>query len=843
MDPKNFQQLEQLLYAALKHSPEERRDFAAKACAGNEALRNKLESLLEAHAQADGLLAPPPLDATTDDESEGKFADNFPGTLLGAYKLLRQIGEGGMGVVYHAQQLQPIRRDVAIKVIKPGMDTKEVIARFESERQALALMGHPAIAKVFEAGVTPQGRPYFAMEYVPGDALVPYCTRHRLSIHDRLELFLQVCDGVQHAHQKGIIHRDLKPSNILVTVLNTRPVPKIIDFGVAKAVTQPLTDRTLQTQLGALIGTPEYMSPEQAEMTGLDVDTRTDVYALGVILYELLTGALPFDAQMLRQKSLDEIRRLIREMDPPRPSSRVAFATTTIPSESRRSDAPLARDLRGDLDWITMRALAKDRTHRYATVSELASDIQRHLRHEPVLAGPPSTIYRVRKFVRRHRIGVAAVSAIMAALIVGVIGTSIGWIRTRDAHRAAAQQAQVAEQVSEFLVGLFQISDPSQSRGNDVTAREILDVGADRIRGQLREQPLVQATLMMTMGRVYKNLGLYDSAAALVQNALEFRTMLLGKNHPLVFDSISQLAAIWRDKGDFAKAQPLFLTALDGRRQLLGPRHEDVGASLNDLGTLKFEQGKYAEAEPLFREALEIRRDRLGEEHLQTMESLNDLAMTVQRAKNTPAAALPMLTRVLEVRRKVLGNNHPDVAQSLNNLAMAHYRLKEYAAAEPLFREALEMNRRFFGPEHPEVSTTLNNLALARRDQGDYAEADALFREVLQIDRKVRGPEHPYVADTIQNLAAVRARARDEAGAEVLLREALSLHRKVFGEEAWQTANTKSMLGESLFKLGRRKEAEPLLIEAVPILEKQLGLDHPAARAARERLAALNSRR
>ncbi|HUC74720.1 MAG TPA: serine/threonine-protein kinase, partial [Vicinamibacterales bacterium] len=371
---------------------------------------------------------------------------------IGPYRLLTRVGEGGMGEVWLAEQTRPLRRQVALKIIKAGMDTAYVVSRFEAERQALAMMDHPAIAKVFDAGVTPKGRPYFVLEYVRGEPITTYCARQRLSTDDRLDLFLQVCDGVQHAHQKGIIHRDLKPSNILVTLLDGRPVPKIIDFGVAKAIAQPLTDRTLYTELGTLIGTPEYMSPEQAEMTGLDIDTRTDVYALGVVLYELLTGVLPLDAKGLREKGLDEIRRTIRDVDPPRPSVRVTMVESTGTQSTLGVDAVTTRrELRGDLDWITMRALEKDRTRRYGSAAELASDVRRHLSHLPVVAGPPSALYRTRKFVRRHRVGVAVAATLVGLLVAFATTTAIQAARIARERDRASQEAAIATTVNDFL--------------------------------------------------------------------------------------------------------------------------------------------------------------------------------------------------------------------------------------------------------------------------------------------------------------------------------------------------------------------------------------------------------
>ena len=437
---------------------------------------------------------------------------------FGPYRLLHIIGEGGMGEVWLAEQTAPIRRQVALKVIKAGMDTVQVVARFEAERQALALMDHPAIATVYDGGTTPEGRPYFVMEHVKGEPITTYCDRHKLAMKDRLELFAQVCDGVQHAHQKGVIHRDLKPSNVLVAVQDDRPVPKIIDFGVAKATARQLTDRTLYTELGAMIGTLEYMSPEQAEMGGLDIDTRTDVYALGVILYELLSGTLPFESKELRQAGFAEIQRTIREKEPPRPSTRITRlggASTAAATNRNMEPRRLASVLRGDLDWVTMRALEKDRTRRYQTVNALAAEVRRYLNHEPVVAGPPGAVYRAKKFVRRHRFGVAAAATLVVLLAAFAVTMALQARRIALERDRANREAETARQVSSFLVGLFEVAKPSEAAANSVTAREILDKGAARIQTDLREQPAVQATLMSTMGAAYHSLGSYKNARTL----------------------------------------------------------------------------------------------------------------------------------------------------------------------------------------------------------------------------------------------------------------------------------------------------------------------------------------
>ena len=752
-----------------------------------------------------GGAAPP----THDDLTRVQATAARPVVAIGPYRLLRQVGEGGMGEVWLAEQLRPVRRQVALKLSKAGMDTARVVARCEAERQALAVMEHPAIAHVFDAGVTPEGRPYFVMEYVGGETITRYCSRQRLSTRHRIELLLQVCEGVQHAHQKGIIHRDLKPSNVLVTLQDGSPVPKIIDFGVAKATTQPLTERPLFTELGVLIGTPEYMSPEQAEMSGLDIDTRTDVYSLGAILYELLTGVLPFEAKALREQGLDEIRKTIREVDPPRPSARVMTRAGLLDtSQAQRPDVSrLAHELRGDLDWITMKALEKDRTRRYGSVSDLAADLRRHLDNQPVLASPPSVVYRTGKFVRRHRVGVAAAAAVVALLIAFAATMAIQTRRVaqqRDralaAERRSAEEAELARQVSTFLVDLFKVSDPSEARGNQVTAREILDKGADRIVKELKDQPAVQARLMDTMGYVYQSLGLYS------------------------------------------RAGPLLESALASRRATLGGEHAEVAASMHHVGELMYARGERDGAERLFREALAIQRKALGHENLAVTETQNSLGIAL-RPKETPEAtaeAEQLYRAALATRRKLLGNEHMAVAQNLVNLAMLLYANKrDYAEAERLFREALDLNRRLLGEEHPEVSTNLNNLALVLRDQARYAEAEPLLRQVLAMDRRLYGEDHPMVGVVLNNLANLLQRKGDYAGAESLYREAIAVKRRTFPENHWEVATVKSLLGGCLIAAQRYRDAEPLLLESYPVIAAQFGAAHNRSLVALRRVVDL----
>jgi serine/threonine protein kinase/Tfp pilus assembly protein PilF len=733
-------------------------------------------------------------DQTKTLESSGETA-----RMIGLYHLLQKIGEGGMGEVWVAEQHKPIHRRVALKLIKAGMDTRQVIARFESERQALAMMDHPAIAKVFEAGETDEGHPYFVMEYVQGIPITAYCDQNRLTTQERLELFEQICEGVQHAHQKAVIHRDLKPSNILVAIQDGKAVPKIIDFGVAKATAQSLTERTIYTELGVLIGTPEYMSPEQAEMTGQNVDTRTDVYSLGAILYELLVGALPFDPKELRRAGFDEIRRKIREEEPPKPSTKLSTMgdASTTQAENRRTERPaLIRQIRGDLDWITMKALEKDRTRRYGSPSDLAADIDRYLHNQPIIARPPSTMYKTKKFVRRHRVGVGVAATLAVLLAAFSVTTAIQARRIASERDRANQEANAAGQVSDFLVSLFKVSDPSEALGNSITAREILDKGSTRMKDELKEQPQIRARLMDTMGVVYKNLGLYKQSAPLLEQALETRRLTLGRDDPAVSESLISLAQLYYELGKYQEAERLFRESLDIRRKLTGDDDLKVSGVLNDLAMSLNAQGRYAEAEPLYRQALAI-------------------------------------------NQKFLGDQSLEVAQSLNNLGMFLYRKEAFAEAEQLFRKALEVNRKLLGEEHPEVSTNFNNLGLVLRDSGKLPEAEEAFRQTLAMDHKFYGPNHPMYANSLVNIAALQVKMGKYDEAEKNFNEGISIRGKIFGENHWETATARSLLGGCLTKEGKYAQAEKLLTESLEIIKKQFGQEHPRTQAALRRVVEL----
>jgi len=714
---------------------------------------------------------------TLPDHGEAQFAtrtlgskEPTPGVVIDAYHLLQRIGEGGMGEVWLAEQKQPVRRRVAIKLIKAGMDTREVVARFQSERQALALMDHPAIAKVFDAGSTPEGRPYFVMEYVAGIPITDYCDKHKLNTRQRLELFILVCDGVQHAHQKAIIHRDLKPSNILVTEIDGKAMPRIIDFGVAKATSQQLSAGTMYTRVGAVIGTLGYMSPEQADSAGEDIDTRTDVYSLGVVLYELLVGELPFDFHKL---AFDEVLRRLREQDAERPSTklRTLGGQSAIVAQNRGADPPtLTRQLRGEADAIALKALEKDRSRRYATPSELAADIGRYLRNEPVTAHPPSAGYRARKYIRRHRLGVAVAGAGVLLLVAFAVVQAVALRRiTRERDRA--------DRITQFMTGMFKVPNPNEARGNTVTAREILDKGAKEIAAGLSNDPELQAKMMYTMADTYEDLGLASRARSLLEGAMEIQRRVLGPRNPDTLRSMSYLAAVLSYQRHFDEAVKLQRQALDLQSRVLGPEHPDTLVSRRRLADALTYAGRFAEAEKLQRETIDIQRRVLGPEHRDTLWATDSLADTLLYEGHY-AEAEKLYRQTLAIQRRVFPEQR-DTLWSMNNLADTLLDEGRFAEAEKLERETLDIKRRIFGPEHPDTLNSMTVLATTLTREGGYAEAEKLWRETLDIQRRALGPEHPDTLTSLEWEALTLSYDGRYRDAEKLFREAIRTAGKI----------------------------------------------------------------
>ena len=734
------------------------------------------------------------------------------GVVIGPYRLLELIGQGGMGEVWLAEQTHPLRRRVALKLIKVGMDTRDVVARFESERQALALMDHPAIAKIFDAGSTPDGRPFFVMEYVPGMSITAYCDKHKLTTRQRLDLFIQVCEGVQHAHQKAIIHRDLKPSNILVGEVNDRPIARIIDFGVAKATAQRLSDATLYTQIGEIIGTLGYLSPEQADSAGRDVDTRTDVYSLGVVLYELLVGVLPLD---FHKVAFDRALRLLREEEAAKPSTklRTLREQSAVTAQNRGADPPaLLRELEGDLDAITLKALEKERNRRYATPLELSADIERYVRNEPVLARPAGALYRARKYVRRHRLGVAVAAAALVLLVVFVVLQAVQLRRiTRERDRA--------DRITKFMTDMFRVSDPRRQRRADVTAREVLDQAAKEIDSGLSSDPVLQAKLMSIMGITYYQLGRYPESQSLLERALEIQRRVLGPRNRDTLSSAFNLASALDAEGHHTRGEKLYRETWEIQRQVLGPEDPDTLFTLNNIAGCLNEIGRFSEAEKLERQVVEMRSRVLGPEERHTLVSKYSLA-DILHQEGRDAEAETVSRQAVESLRRVAGPDHPDTLTAMNTLSNALEAQGKYAEAEKVQREAFDIRFRMLGPGHADTLMSMGNLAIILQKEGHPKEAETLDQQVLEGRRRTLGPEHPDTLASLNNLAVVLQDEGRWAEAEKLHREALETDRRALGPEHPYTLFALANVGIDVSHTGHYDEGARLFREAIQTASK-----------------------
>lgn len=714
-----------------------------------------------------------------------------------------------MGVVYEAEESAPVQRRVALKLVRAGLDdAHDVLTRFDAERRALAVMNHPGIARVLQAGTTDSGQPYFAMELVRGLPLTEYCDARRLSVRDRLLLFVGICEAVQHAHQKGVIHRDLKPSNVLVTDEDGVPAPKIIDFGIAKALGPQTGEPVAQTMRGHAMGTVAYMSPEQANHASTDVDTRADIFSLGVMLFELLVGELPVDPakvgvyEFLTRLSNGDTR-------PPTPSTGLAQASDTGAriAELRRTDQRhLHRELRGDLDWVVMKAMHADRTQRYDTANGLAADLRRYLANEPVVARPPSTRYRVGKFVRRHRVGVATASAAAGVVLFSAVVATVGFVQARRAERRAAQEAEAAQQVTTFLVDLFRESDPNVARRGAMTARELLERGTRRITTELADHPELRSRIMQTMGSVQASLGQYGPARSVLDDVLRVRERELGPDHPLVGETLSALGEVARDRGEFDEADRLFTRALAIRRAAFGDRHIDVATSLSLLATLRWRQGRNDEAETLFRQALAIDATARLPGDPRTARDMRGLGGVYLSAQRYPAAE-SLFKATLALQERTQGSDAPDVGTTLNNLGSTAYLRGRLAEALPYYQRARRIMERALGADHPHMASIANNLAEVHWKLGQYASADSLFRQALALKEKTLAPENPSIAVTLNGLAGLLRDRGQYAEAEPLYRRALALREAALGVAHPDVAETRRDFGELLRRAGRVGEA------------------------------------
>ena len=747
-----------------------------------------------------------------------------PGARIGRYKLLRVLGEGGMGTVYLAQQEEPVGRQVALKIIKPGMDSKRVIARFEAEQQTLALMEHPHVARVYDAGLTANGRPYFVMEYVKGIPITEHCDKHTLTVEERLRLFLHVCEAIQHAHQKGIVHRDLKPSNILVSIEGNEAVPKVIDFGVARAISRQLTEKTFYTEQGQLIGTPEYMSPEQADLNNQDIDTRTDIYSLGVVLYRLLAGVPPFDPQTLQAAGLEHMRKVICEEEPKTPSTRLSKTSVEESTEFARqrstSRRALQRRLHGDLDWITLRAMEKDRTRRYGSAGELAADIRRHLNHEAVLAGPPGTIYRIAKFARRNRALVTGTAAVIVVLIAGVVVSTIFAIKA-DYKRVEAQS------VSDFLrYSVLELIDPYRTEGEEITRRSLLDAISENLEQEFTGPPLAEAQIRYTLGLAYWSIGVYELSASHLEWAIPVCQIHLGPEHPTTLNWKENLGWTYLYQGRLREAEQLLKKSLEGARRVLGGEHEQTGRIMWVLGAAYWWQGRNKEAESLLEKALEISIRQRGEEDGHTVEAMSSLVW-VYISQGRYEEAEQLANKALAINQRLEGEKDYWTLNLKVQIAWIYWNLGRYEQAEQVGLEALKGRRNLFGAEHADTLVAQLCIGMVYYRQGRYEQAEALFNEVLTTARRVLGNTHKRTALAMYGLGSVYLSQEQCDRAEQLLSKGLEIERSVSGEDHPDTLRSVNSLAVLYTKQKHYDKAERFFDEALRGRKLKLGEDHP----------------
>ena len=819
------------LKAIEEHTQQHWPAFLDDACAGDTLLRSEVEKLLRAQAELGSFheAQQATLPATSD-----VAVTERPGAIIGAFTLRERIGEGGMGVVYRAEQQQPVRRLVALKIIKPGMDTAQVIARFDAERQALALMNHPNIAKVLDAGPTNSGRPYFVMELVEGVSITEFCDQNRLTPEARLKLFIDVCHAIQHAHHKGIIHRDVKPSNVLVTPHDGVPVVKVIDFGIAKALDQKLTEQTFFTSHGQLIGTPAYMSPEQADMSELDIDMRSDVYALGVLLYELLTGTTPLDDKRLCEVGFAELHRLIREAEAPRPSARLASVgdAATELAANRGSDVKrLTRLLFGDLDLIVMKALEKDRARRYATPGSLADDIERYLRGEAILARPPSAMYKAKKFAQRHRATALVGFAMAAALMVGaavavwqaVAATrasnkaSTALVAETKAKESAQSESAKSQAVLEFVEGhVLSMARPEGhgGLGGDASLRRTLAAAVPYVAQSFKDQPLIEARLRMTLGTSFWYLGDGQPAAEQYSAARDLYAKHCGPNHPDTLRAMTGLAKSYYAMGRHADAATLCEETLALQNAQLGPDHPDTLASRITLASIYVRLRRHADALALHEETMALQKAILGTDHPDMLLSMNILA-SIYCALDRHADSLQLHEETLALRRDKLGWDHPDTLISMNNVAASYSVVGRHIDALHLYEEALALQKTKLGPDHPDTLQTMFNLAITYVALGRKTDALTLREETLALHTAKLGPDHPRTLMSMNAVAWSYADVGRHDEALKLYEKALARQKATLGPDHSDTLLSMSGVAYNLVQLDRDAEALPVIDECL----------------------------
>jgi eukaryotic-like serine/threonine-protein kinase len=859
---------EDLFAAALALPTTERDSYLKRACGTNHALLARLKDFINAFVDAKAFVK--------EDLSTAAPIDR-----IGPYQVIRELGEGGCGVAYLVDQRTPVKRQVALKVIKPGMDTKAVIARFEAERQALALLDHPNIAKVFDAGTTAEGRPYFVMELVRGIKITEYCSQSRLTVAERLSLFIQVCKAIQHAHQKGIIHRDIKPSNVLVTIHDGLPLSKVIDFGIAKAVQGRLIDQTLHTEIDQIMGTPAYISPEQTRSTHAAVDTRSDIYSLGVLLYELLIGYTPFDAHELAEASIEQLRERICSEEPARPSRRLTVlsdeALARVAAESATTPTKLVQQIRDDLDWIVMQCLEKDPARRYQTVSDLIADLGRYLHHEPVLARPPTLVYSVRKFALRNRIAFASV---LVAVTFVVCITTFAVLMTIQSQRIARerdqaeQERQQAQKVSRVALNVVAIADPFETLGNDVSGSALLEQAAKSIDRELSDQPGPRARLLHALGRVYVRRGDFRSSITHMRNAVRaFRAMNGADSEALM--AIAHLTFALRMSGDFqgarhaavgghelaerrglqhtaayarllldrgfvefeegrvSAAQADFERSRDTYVKLFGNHSFEVAEVLTALSSVATWRDDSAEAERLARKAIAIFEVAAPPMHPDRILAELRLGQVLQSQSRSDEAAA-MFSAALRKQIQLFGSNSGAVADTLDSLAIVRYSQGQLSEAKALSHDAISNAGIAYGDRHPTTASMRITLSRTLAALGEYPEAELALRKALEVLAETVPADHQYIASAEYFLGEILLSMQRLSEAEAVL--AASTNRwKRSSAPPWRAARSASALGEALYRQGRTQEAEKYLSQSFHQLAADNTADTPAREKARER--------
>ncbi len=891
--PRDIESIVHGVRPILDHA--EREAYLAEACAGDVVLRARVETLLAAEAKSGSSFAnvetlEAPSSAGGRRPSTGAVASGSEqlGTVLGRYKLLERLGEGGFGEVYLAEQREPVQRNVALKIIKLGMHTRDVIARFEQERQALAMMDHPNIAKVLDAGVTDTGRPYFVMELVKGMPITDYCDERNMSLRDRLKLFIQVCSAVQHAHLKGIIHRDIKPNNVLVTHVDEKPVPKVIDFGIAKATQQKLTEHTMFTQLGQFMGTPAYMSPEQADPLGLDIDTRSDIYSLGVLLYELLTGVTPFEIKTLRAAALDEVKRIIRDQDPPRPSTRLSTLGVDLPTVAKQrglEPKKLGIVLRGDLDWIIMRAMEKDRTRRYETATDFARDIERYLNQEPVAAGPPSASYRTRKFVRRHRTGVAAATVAVVTL-VSFAGTMTVQAKRIAAERDRANQERVlSDRVVDFQTDMLQEIKPLKlgesiaaelrvridgaltSNGTSDeqrqaslasldamlggvnltdTARNILDINiltpaTKAAEAQFNNQPQVEARLQHALAETYRAIGLPNKALPYAERALRLRHEQLGDDHRDTLRPLILQAVILWDLDRNAESGAILEKAIANCERTFGAEDKDTLVAKMSLTILSADRGMDAQARKEYEELLKIQERVLGPEHRDVATTLSNLGATLMDL-HREVEAVPILERAVNIRLKQLGPDDPATLFAMRSLAKAYASQGRNDEALRMQFDAMQRLERVRGTRHPDTVLAVADLAELYKKQGRYKDAEPIARKAVELNRATWGNLHRRTLDAVADLGITLSMLGRHDEAEALHIEAYEGSKAAFGPDDPVAMNRLNNLAVHYWYLGRYQRASELFAESLESTKRRFGEGNPETAQSMTNLAVVHTK-